>query len=213
MAVTLRRLYNFRGSGKTLSSILECYVELSIAEGGPAIKPLGLFLQRSLSLCSVASISTLIFEAILVPLAFALPLEVRLLLVPISMGFHFGIGLTQSLVIGICFSPCLATYVFAFGANVEVLSTPWCVSVALYLLIQGYVFSRGNLLPEDWPITSVRQIPLFCHMLSYLLSVSSLSVELRTKCFLEPHICDRLDQASYRNRGPPSYKAAWSLYS
>ena len=119
------------------------------------VNAIGRFLQGSLFLCMLMSSGTLVFEVLLVPVAFALPLEARVLLILVSMGFHFGIGIAQSLTIGLCFMVNIATYVFAFGGNVEMLSVPWWVGVCLYIGIEGYVFLSGKLLAEDWPLTPV----------------------------------------------------------
>lgn len=135
--------------------ILEEYGKFDWTHAGPGLSFANKFLLRYPSIARVMASGTLMFECILVPCALALDPTYRAVLSVVAMGFHVGIGICQSLVIGIAFSTNIATYVLAFGAPINVYSPEWFASVGIPAILFAYVPITGKLLPEDWPITPV----------------------------------------------------------
>eukprot|EP00931_Biecheleriopsis_adriatica_P004682 TRINITY_DN106311_c0_g1_i1.p1 TRINITY_DN106311_c0_g1~~TRINITY_DN106311_c0_g1_i1.p1 ORF type:complete len:453 (-),score=49.27 TRINITY_DN106311_c0_g1_i1:156-1472(-) len=138
----------------TMRNYLSTYGDLDLINGGPASPWLNRVFCRSDVLPACASLFTLLFECIIVPIALALPPGyVRLGIGAGMMFLHAGIFLVQSAAIGVFFIPNMASYTLGFGSAVEPLSPPWHFALLIVLLSFGSVFVRCRVLPEDWPST------------------------------------------------------------
>lgn len=89
----------------TLSTVLAAYNEYSLDRCGPLIPALNVELRRKDWAVRLLSVTTLMFECILVPLSMFMPSHVRWIMMLLSVGMHIGIGVIQSFIIGIAFLP------------------------------------------------------------------------------------------------------------
>ena len=71
----------------------------------PLIPALNVELRRKDWAVTLLSVTTLMFECILVPLSMFMPSHVRWIMMLLSVGMHIGIGVIQSFIIGIAFLP------------------------------------------------------------------------------------------------------------
>lgn len=144
-------------SPSTMRNILGTYGKLSVGQGGPWSPRLNRLIVDHDILSAGEGVFTLLFECVAVPLALMIPLGMRVVLPLFAasmVALHVGIFACQSALIGLFFTPNLASYAFGFGAHVYFGSQGWLPALLLCATSFGVVALRGpRLLPENWPLT------------------------------------------------------------
>ncbi|CAJ1327067.1 unnamed protein product [Effrenium voratum] len=150
----------------TMSAILTTFARKTPKQGGPILLLANRKVRQSPAACAFLASLTLLFEILLAPLgAFFLAPRWRFSVGLGLVTLHLGIGAIQSGAIGAFFLPNVAAYVLGFGcfqdADLSVLSSGWCVAVAVCFVPLGAAFAcrRSGLIQEDWPFTPFALFP------------------------------------------------------
>ena len=146
----------------TLKSVLEWYGGMDIGEGGPASPALNKWLRGNDYALTFLTVSTLVFEVLMVPLCLFVPAKYRYVMTAGSVLLHVGIAAAQSCGIGVAFLSCIATYTLGFGSTrVEMFTSEWWVAGGVGVLVPAamLVLRKQSVLPEDWPSSPIALFP------------------------------------------------------
>ncbi|CAE7423833.1 unnamed protein product, partial [Symbiodinium pilosum] len=164
-------------SPSTMRAILQTFAQKTPKQGGPILGFANRFICRSDLLCALLGLATLVFECMVAPSAFFLPLPWRFPVVGMGMIIlHLGIGAVQSGAIGAFFLPNVAAYVVGFGdfgpaehstvwsdcspTNLDMFSPGWYLAMAVcFLPLLAASLRPTRLIPEDWPWTPFALFP------------------------------------------------------
>lgn len=146
----------------TLKGVLEWYGGMGIGEGGPASLTLNKWFRGNNHALTFLTVSTVLFEFVMVPLCLFVPAKYRFVMTLASVGLHVGIAAAQSCGIGIAFLSCLASYTLGFGSTrVELLTPEWWLAASVGVLVPtaALLLRKQTVLPEDWPSSPVALFP------------------------------------------------------
>mmetsp|Transcript_114828 Transcript_114828/g.335838 ORF Transcript_114828/g.335838 Transcript_114828/m.335838 type:complete len:491 (+) Transcript_114828:160-1632(+) len=152
------------GGPGTLQAILQTFAKKGSKEGGPILRGLNRIVSSNALLAAACGCFTLAFECVAAPLAFVVPMHLRIVYCYGMLVLHIGIAALQSGAIGAFFLPCAASYVFGLhmfeSSDLNVGSPGWFLALGVFaLLTLSGPLLRRRLLPEDWPLTPFALFP------------------------------------------------------
>ena len=140
----------------TMRYYLTAYHDAKTQLSRPLLPSLNRWIVRKPWACRFISVSTIVLECGIVPMALFLPAHLRSIGTLGMVLMHIGILAVMSKRVGIVFCTTLPTYATGFGCNALVGSKPWLAAVAVsFLPTFGSLVVRGELLPENWPSSPV----------------------------------------------------------